>query len=154
MSLMQELGQRALDRGVPLGVQLDVTYRCNERCVHCYLDHDDHGEMTTAEIRGVLDQVAEAGRFLPYPERRRSFHAQGFLRHPRVRPLADVLREDQDQRLHDPGKRSANACATSAVKDVQVSIYSHRPEVHDAITSCRVRSSGPSRGYACCAHTA
>ena len=63
MSLMQEMGQRALDRGVPLSVQLDVTYRCNERCVHCYLDHDDHGEMTTAEINDVLDQLAEAGVF-------------------------------------------------------------------------------------------
>ena len=62
-SLMQEIGQRALDRGVPLAVQLDVTYRCNERCVHCYLDHEDHGEMTTAEIRGVLDQLAAAGVF-------------------------------------------------------------------------------------------
>ena len=63
MSLMQELGQRALDRGVPISVQMDVTYRCNERCIHCYLDHDDHGEMTTAEIRGILDQLAEAGVF-------------------------------------------------------------------------------------------
>ena len=44
-------------------MHLDVTYRCNERCVHCYLDHDDHGEMTTAEIKGVLDQLAEAGVF-------------------------------------------------------------------------------------------
>jgi MoaA/NifB/PqqE/SkfB family radical SAM enzyme len=44
-------------------VQLDVTYRCNERCVHCYLDHDDHGEMTTAEIKDLLDQMADAGVF-------------------------------------------------------------------------------------------
>ena len=35
----------------------------NERCVHCYLDHDDHGEMTAAEIMDVLDQLAEAGVF-------------------------------------------------------------------------------------------
>ena len=62
-NLMQEMSQRALEAGVPLGVQFDVTYRCNERCVHCYLDHDDHGEMTTAEITDVLDQLAEAGVF-------------------------------------------------------------------------------------------
>src|SRR5439155_1028759 len=53
----------ALDAGVPLSVHLDVTYRCNERCVHCYLDHDDHGEMTTAEMLDVIDQLAEAGVF-------------------------------------------------------------------------------------------
>src|SRR5438105_14667418 len=61
--LTQEMNQLALDQGVPLSMQLDVTYRCNERCVHCYLDHEDHGEMTTAEIKDVLDQLAEAGVF-------------------------------------------------------------------------------------------
>src|SRR5947209_16063540 len=58
---MEEIGARALQLGVPLNVHLDVTYRCNERCVHCYLDHDDHGEMTLAEIRTLLHQLAEAG---------------------------------------------------------------------------------------------
>ena len=32
------------------GVQLDVTYRCNECCIHFYLDHIDHGGMTTTEM--------------------------------------------------------------------------------------------------------
>jgi len=63
MSLMQEMNERAAELGVPMGVHLDVTYRCNERCVHCYLDHDDHGEMTTAEVKDVLEQLAEAGTF-------------------------------------------------------------------------------------------
>ena len=56
--LMHEMGTRALQLGIPLSVQLDLTYRCNERCVHCYLDHEDHGEMNTAEILGLLDQMA------------------------------------------------------------------------------------------------
>src|SRR5207245_1604722 len=63
MSLMYEMNQKALELGVPISVHLDVSYRCNERCVHCYLDHDDHGEMTLAEMRDVLDQMAEAGVF-------------------------------------------------------------------------------------------
>ena len=62
-ALMQEMNAKALRLGIPLSVQLDLTYRCNERCVHCYLDHDDHGEMTTPEIRSLLDQLAEAGVF-------------------------------------------------------------------------------------------
>ena len=64
MSLMSDLNQRALRRGVPLSVHLDVTYRCNERCEHCYLDHDGDGEMNTAEIKTVLDQLASRWRFL------------------------------------------------------------------------------------------
>ncbi len=63
MSLMQEMGAKALKLGIPLSVQLDVTYRCNERCVHCYLDHNDYDEMTTAEIKDLLDQLAAAGVF-------------------------------------------------------------------------------------------
>ena len=87
--LMREMGAKALRLGIPLGVQLDLTYRCNERCVHCYLDHDDHGEMTTAEIKDLLDQLADAGRLLPDPERRRDLPAQGPVRDRRARAPAD-----------------------------------------------------------------
>ena len=38
-ALMQEMSERALRLGVPFSAQLDLTYRCNEQCVHCYLDH-------------------------------------------------------------------------------------------------------------------
>ena len=63
MSLMSEMASKALRAGIPLSVHLDLTYRCNERCVHCYLDHDDHGEMNIVEIRDLLTQMAEAGVF-------------------------------------------------------------------------------------------
>src|SRR5271165_6966241 len=125
MSLMQELGQRALDRGVPLSVQLDVTYRCNERCVHCYLDHVDHGEMTTAEICGVLDELAEAGVFfltLSGGEvfMRRDFleiveHARSLMFCVKVKTNAFMIRNEEARRLRE-----------LMVQDVQVSIYSHR----------------------------
>src|SRR5260370_9864793 len=62
-ALVAEMSNKALKLNIPLSVRLDWTYRCNERCIHCYLDHDDHGEMTTAEIKDLLDQMAEAGVF-------------------------------------------------------------------------------------------
>jgi AdoMet-dependent heme synthase len=133
MSLMESMGQRALDLGLPLSVHLDVTYRCNERCVHCYLDHNDHGEMTTDEIRGVLDQLAEAGVFFLTLSGGEVFmrmdfldiveYARSLMFCVKVKTNAFMIREKEAQRLHD-----------LAVNDVQVSIYSHRPEVHDAIT--------------------
>jgi len=133
MSLMQELGQRALDCGVPLSVQLDVTYRCNERCVHCYLDHNDHGEMTTAEIRDLLDQLADAGVFFLTLSGGEVFmrmdffdileYARSLMFCVKVKTNAFMIREKEALRLRD-----------LEVQDVQVSIYSHRPEVHDAIT--------------------
>ena len=81
MSLLAEMNQKALGLGIPISVHLDITYRCNERCVHCYLDHDDHGEMTTAEIKEILNQLSDAGVFFLTSERRRSSHAPRFLRH-------------------------------------------------------------------------
>jgi AdoMet-dependent heme synthase len=133
MSLMQEIGQRALDRGVPLSVQLDVTYRCNERCIHCYLDHDDHGEMTTAEIYGVLDQLAEAGVFFLTLSGGEVFmrmdfcdiveYARSLMFCVKIKTNAFMIREKEAQLLRD-----------LAVQDVQVSVYSHRPDIHDAIT--------------------
>ncbi len=133
MTLMEEMNQRALGLAVPLAVHLDVTYRCNERCVHCYLDHDDHGEMTTAEIKDVLEQLAEAGTFFLIFSggevlMRRDFlelveHARRLLFNVRIKTNAVMIREREAQRLLQLG-----------VEQVQISIYSHRPEVHDAIT--------------------
>jgi radical SAM protein with 4Fe4S-binding SPASM domain len=133
ISLMQEMGNRALALGVPLSVQMDVTYRCNERCVHCYLDHDDHGEMTTAEIQGVLRQLAEAGVFFLIFSggevcMRMDFfelveYARALMFSVKVKTNAFMI-----------GGKEADRLAAVHIDAVQVSIYSHRSEVHDAIT--------------------
>ena len=133
MSLMIEMNQRAWELGVPLSVHFDITYRCNERCIHCYLDHDDLGEMTTDEIRDVLDQLADAGVFflaLSGGEvlMRRDFfeivdHARTRLFNVKVKTNGVMIRESEARRMRDLG-----------VEQVQISVYSHRPEIHDGIT--------------------
>jgi len=133
-SLMAELEARALKLGVPLSVQLDVTYRCNERCVHCYLEHhDDRGEMTTAEIRDLLNQLAQAGVFflavsggepLLRPDCLELIAAARALTfNVKLKTNAILIGQDEAQRLRALG-----------VETVQTSIYSHRAEVHDGIT--------------------
>src|SRR6201993_2095377 len=131
--LLHEMTEKARARNVPLGAQIDLTYRCNERCVHCYLDHDDHGEMTTAEIRDVLDQLADAGVFFLTVSggevfMRRDFldiieYARSLMFCVKIKTNAFMIGDKEAERLRD-----------LMVQDVQVSIYSHRPEVHDAIT--------------------
>jgi radical SAM protein with 4Fe4S-binding SPASM domain len=131
--LVMEMAAKALKLNIPLSVQLDLTYRCNERCIHCYLDHDDHGEMTTVEIKDLLDQMADAGVFYLTISggeilMRRDFFE--ILEHARARTFCVklktngvLIRQKEAQRLRELG-----------VEAVQISIYSHRPEVHDAIT--------------------
>lgn len=132
-SLMHEMGAKALRLGVPLSVQLDLTYRCNERCVHCYLDHEDRGEMTTAEVRSLLDQLADAGTFFLVLS-----GGEIFLR----KDIFDIIEYARkltfSVKLKTNGVMIGNAWAELIagldVEQVQISVYSHKPEVHDAIT--------------------
>ncbi|MFZ0734216.1 MAG: radical SAM protein [Candidatus Sulfotelmatobacter sp.] len=131
--LLEEMTAKALSLNVPLNVQLDLTYRCNEKCVHCYLDHNDHGEMTTAEIKHLLDEMADAGVFVLTLSGgeiflRRDFfeileHARRLMFCVKLKTNAVLIREREAARLRDLD-----------VESIQISIYSHRPEVHDAIT--------------------
>jgi radical SAM protein with 4Fe4S-binding SPASM domain len=134
--LMQEMAGKALKLGTPLSVHLDVTYRCNERCVHCYLDHEDHGEITTAEIKDLLNQLAGAGVFFLTLSGgeillRKDFfeileYARELMFCVKLKSNAIIIREGEAQRIRSLG-----------VESIQVSIYSHRPEVHDAITGVK-----------------
>jgi radical SAM protein with 4Fe4S-binding SPASM domain len=132
--LLEEMTEKALARNIPLSVQVDLTYRCNERCVHCYLDHEDHGEMTTAEIKHLLDEMADAGVFILTLSGGEIFLRKDFfeiLEYARLqrqfcvklKTNALMIREREAARIRDIG-----------VESIQISIYSHRPEVHDAIT--------------------
>ena len=44
---------------------LELTYRCNERCIHCYVDgvHKERGqnELTLEEYKGLLDELRDMG---------------------------------------------------------------------------------------------
>jgi radical SAM protein with 4Fe4S-binding SPASM domain len=131
--LVAEMAAKALKLNIPLSVQLDLTYRCNERCIHCYLDHDDHGEMTTAEIKDLLDQMADAGVFYLTVSggeilmRRDFFEILEYARKRtfciKLKTNGILIREKEAERIKALG-----------VESVQISIYSHVAEVHDAIT--------------------
>jgi radical SAM protein with 4Fe4S-binding SPASM domain len=132
-ALIDQIGARALERGIPLSVQVDLTYRCNERCVHCYLDHEDHGEMTTREITNLFDQLADAGVFFLTLSGGEILMRKDFfdiLEHARARTFCVKLKTNAVM----IGRSEAERIRSLGVHSVQISIYSHRPEVHDSIT--------------------
>ncbi|HXP81900.1 MAG TPA: radical SAM protein [Verrucomicrobiae bacterium] len=131
--LMSEMAAKALKLNIPLSVQLDLTYRCNERCIHCYLDHDDHGEMNTAEIKGLLDQMADAGVFFLTISGGEIMMRKDFfeiLEHAHARTFSIKLKTNGVLIR----KKEAERIRALGVESVQISVYSHRAEVHDAIT--------------------
>ncbi len=131
--LMEEMAAKALRLNVPLNVQLDLTYRCNERCVHCYLDHNDHGEMSTAEIVHLLEEMADAGVFILTLSGGEIFLRKDFfeiLEHARRLMFCVKLKTN----AVFIGEKEAARIRELGVESIQVSIYSHRAEVHDGIT--------------------
>jgi radical SAM protein with 4Fe4S-binding SPASM domain len=65
-----DFGRRIRDRTagqrVPITGSLELTFRCNLRCVHCYVAHGHCGipgqeELALSEIQDILDQVADEG---------------------------------------------------------------------------------------------
>lgn len=61
------IGAAAVARRIPLAGMFETTHRCNLSCVHCYvnLPANDRAararEMTTAEVKRVLDEAEAAG---------------------------------------------------------------------------------------------
>src|SRR5258708_18023671 len=131
--VMDRLIARTVQKHRPLSVHFDLTYRCSERGVHCYLDHDDHGQLTTAECLKVLDDLARSGAlFLTFSG------GEIFLRPDLYEILAAA------RRLHFDISLKTNALLVTperaarlrefGVRRVQISVYSDIPAVHDAIT--------------------
>ncbi|MDH5493009.1 MAG: radical SAM protein, partial [Myxococcales bacterium] len=121
------------DPHAPYAAMIEVADRCNEACIHCYQVHGSRREMSTEQIEQVMDQLAALGvLFLTIsggePTLRPDFlqlveHARS-LRFA-VKIFSNGLRIDAEM---------ARALSELAVQSVELSLYSHRPEVHDRIT--------------------
>lgn len=64
---LREFNRKSAELHIPLAGSLDLTHRCNLRCVHCYLGTMDNSssllarEMTTDKMMSVIDEITEAG---------------------------------------------------------------------------------------------
>lgn len=47
----------------PLSGQIELTYRCNLNCIHCYCKNSEdlNKELTTQEWKNVLDEIQKQG---------------------------------------------------------------------------------------------
>ena len=62
MGRLEDIYVKADERCIPINIHLELTYRCNLRCVHCYCVEDkEREELSYAEIVDLLDQLSEEG---------------------------------------------------------------------------------------------
>jgi radical SAM protein with 4Fe4S-binding SPASM domain len=62
----KQLAQKFAGQRIPISGSVELTFRCNLRCVHCYVACGNNSvsaqeELTTAEWCSVLDQIADKG---------------------------------------------------------------------------------------------
>lgn len=133
---MDRVIRRSMVSSLPFCVHFDITYRCNERCVHCYLDHEDYGELVTAEIKSILSQLAASGTLMLTFSGGEIFLREDFFE---LLEFAKGLHFDvalKSNALMITAARAARL-RSLGVRQVQVSVYSANPDTHDAITKVR-----------------
>lgn len=135
-AIAEGLVSSTIARSVPLAAQVDLTMRCNERCLHCYRVVESRPELTADEIERVLGELARAGTlYLTFSG------GEIFLRSDLFRLIERARRLRFDVRLKTNALLVDDAAAARVralgVRQVDVSLYGAAAPTHDAITQVR-----------------
>ena len=115
-------------------LQIELTSRCNERCLHCYIPHEN--KLTDIEddlFYSVLEQCREMGLL------NLTFSGGEPMLHPN---FIEYLRKAQEYDFSINVLSNLTALTDDIIREmkanrlssVQVSLYSMTPQVHDEIT--------------------
>ena len=133
MGLYETIRESYLASGDLLEAHCDLLYPCDLDCEHCYLDDKVRPQRTTAFWKDVFDQLAARNVLF--------LHLSGgeiFLRKDLFELIAHARSVGLMVCLKTHGGHMtparAQRLAELGVSLVYVSYYSHKPEVHDAIT--------------------
>jgi radical SAM protein with 4Fe4S-binding SPASM domain len=127
------LMEKAAREKIPLVCHFDLTYQCNLNCVHCYVVREDRPELSTSEIKDILDQLAEVGTLYLTLSGGEIFTREDFFEIAKyARGLHFALRLMTNGTLID--EQVADRVAGLYPDRVSISIYSTMPEIHDGIT--------------------
>lgn len=121
-----------------LSVHWELTYRCNERCTHCYLDvlppsaHVPH-ELTTDEAKRVIDELAQLGALTI------TFSGGEIFLRDDIWEISRYARQNGFAVRFFTNGILVNAAIADKIAEikpvvVEVSLYSHLAHVHDSIT--------------------
>ena len=136
----QDYGLEADQRNPILkSIQFEITSRCNERCIHCYIPtskKDKGKDMSFEQFCKIIDEFADMG----------GLHVslsggEVFLHHDIIKMIQYCREKDMEicilsnlitlKDVQIPFIKAAN------VSYIQVSLYSMTPEIHDAITTVK-----------------
>lgn len=128
-------------QGKPLisNIQFELSSRCNERCIHCYIPNEKKNagfDMPTAKVKDLIDQLAAMGGIHVTFSGGEAFMHKDLIELTRYAREKDMmvtilsnliaLKDEQVQQLKDLN-----------ISLIQVSLYSMDPEIHDFITTVK-----------------
>lgn len=130
---MNDIVKEAKRHCIPLSVAVEVTYTCNEQCIHCYLDSHAVRGMSLGEYEHLFDQLAEAGTLFVTLTGGEPFSRPDFI---------DILRAARKRRLSVSILTNGTLLTAAIVEelkslhiyDIHISLYGSQPKTHDAIT--------------------
>jgi radical SAM protein with 4Fe4S-binding SPASM domain len=119
---------------IPIVSFLEITRKCNLRCIHCYNGGSSQQELNIDQIKSVLDDLTELGCLdLVLTGGEPCIH----------KDFEDVLWYARDKRfcitLKTNGtlinKRLASLLRKTLVSEIHISLYSLKPDEHEGITN-------------------
>lgn len=122
----------------PYRMDLAVTYRCNNDCAHCYNGRmRDYPELSTEAWKQVIDQLWDLA--IPHVV---FTGGEPTLRNDLPELVAYAEQKGLISGLNTNGRRIADSSYLKALVDVgldhvQITLESHKPEIHDAMVQAR-----------------
>jgi AdoMet-dependent heme synthase len=127
------LFRKSVERNIPLSVHVDLTMRCNERCIHCYRTVERRPELTGDEVKALLDDLAREGTlYVTFSGGEIFLRPDLFELIEHARRLRFDVRLKSNALLVTP--ETAARLRTLGVRQVDISIYGADPAVHDRVT--------------------
>lgn len=132
-TLENDVSDEFADSGKLFSATIELTYRCNERCRHCYVYDEGGDELTTEQIKNVLDDLHDMGVLAIL-----FTGGEVFVRD----DVFEILEYAYEKRFAvDIFTNGALLDGDKIIKlkalwlkGIHFSVYSHIPEKHDAIT--------------------
>ena len=130
----------SVTRAIPLQASLELTYRCNERCTHCYIENfrDDPKKVLSLEDwYKVLHELRSAGTLYLILMGGEAMLNPHFWDIARKASELNFYVSMITNGLKIKNQEVANKLSDVGVQLISFSLYSMNPEIHDRMTSVK-----------------
>jgi len=132
--MIEPIFQKARDNNIPIAVLIELTYRCNLDCQHCYVIHDQaQNELSTKEYYELFDSLAKLQTlFLTISG------GEPFIRKDLKELIIYATKKNFSIRLFTSGTLLnndwGNFLREMNILEIETSIYGADPTTHDRMT--------------------